>query len=88
MHSCMTPHGPDAPTFDKASNCELEPQKFDGGLAFMFETSVAMKINKAAYDCGWRDVNYFKCWEGIPPAVIGKVEGGGGEGSNKRARKN
>lgn len=30
LHSCMTPHGPDADTFIKASNVELKPEKFEG----------------------------------------------------------
>ncbi|GMH77470.1 hypothetical protein TL16_g07421 [Triparma laevis f. inornata] len=31
LHSCMTPHGPDYPTFKGASEAELKPQKFDKG---------------------------------------------------------
>src|SRR5690348_10065887 len=27
LHSCMTAHGPDAPTFEKASNVDLKPAK-------------------------------------------------------------
>ena len=36
LHSCMTPHGPDAKTFEGASNAELTPEFFDKGLAFMY----------------------------------------------------
>ena len=88
LHSCMTPHGPDAPTFDKASNAQLKPEYFDGGLAFMFETSVTMRVNKDAMGAPWRDKDYFKCWEGIPPAEIGKEEEEEKEeqGKNKRPR--
>ena len=39
LHSCMSAHGPDAQTFEKASNAQLKPHKFDKGLAFMFETT-------------------------------------------------
>jgi homogentisate 1,2-dioxygenase len=66
LHSCMTPHGPDAATFHGASNAELKPHKFDGGLAFMFETNVMLNIAKTALDAEHRDKEYFKCWEGIP----------------------
>ena len=38
LHSCMSAHGPDAPTFEGASKEKLKPFKFDKGLAFMFET--------------------------------------------------
>lgn len=32
LHSIMTPHGPDADTFDRASAAELKPEKFTAGL--------------------------------------------------------
>ena len=38
LHSCMSAHGPDAPTFAKASAEPMVPVKFDKGMAFMFET--------------------------------------------------
>ena len=40
----MTAHGPDVATFDAASKCPLKPEKFDGGLAFMFETAAILKV--------------------------------------------
>ena len=48
LHSCMTPHGPDAETFLKASTRELAPEKFAGGLAFMFETAYMLRLTAAA----------------------------------------
>ena len=39
LHSCMSPHGPDKTTFEKASAAKLDPVRFDKGLAFMFESS-------------------------------------------------
>mmetsp|Transcript_19344 Transcript_19344/g.35930 ORF Transcript_19344/g.35930 Transcript_19344/m.35930 type:complete len:450 (+) Transcript_19344:45-1394(+) len=74
LHSCMTPHGPDYKTFKGASECELKPHKFDKGLAFMFETNVILNISEKALAAEHRDVNYFKCWEGIPNAFQGKKE--------------
>merc|ERR1712227_615756 len=46
LHNCMTPHGPDAETFEKASNMELKPDFLDAGMAFMFETSYILKVSK------------------------------------------
>ena len=51
-----------------------KPNKFDKGLAFMFETNVILNISKQALEAKHRDVNYFKCWEGIPNAFVGKRE--------------
>lgn len=38
LHNCMSGHGPDAVTHEKASNAELKPMKVgEGSMAFMFE---------------------------------------------------
>ena len=40
LHSCMTPHGPDAATFQAASTGELQPRRIPPDtLAFMFEVA-------------------------------------------------
>ena len=45
LHSCMSPHGPEAGVFEAASNAELKPQFLgEGSLAFMFETKFIMKV--------------------------------------------
>ena len=65
LHSCMTPHGPDAPTFEGASNKELAPEYFDGGLAFMFETCFQLKVSRWALGHKSRDQGYIDCWKGL-----------------------
>ncbi|MCB1740330.1 MAG: homogentisate 1,2-dioxygenase, partial [Gammaproteobacteria bacterium] len=35
LHNCMAPHGPDAATYERASQATLEPQYLDDTLAFM-----------------------------------------------------
>lgn len=95
LHSCMTPHGPDAATFKAASEAALVPHKFDKGLAFMFETNVILSLSERAMKAEHRDVDYFKCWQGIPrnfppPAASNKrKEGGdgGGEPEGKDKKK-
>jgi homogentisate 1,2-dioxygenase len=74
LHSCMTPHGPDGPTFDKASNDKLEPFKFDAGLAFMLETSAMLKLTKYAMDSPQLEKNYIKCWDGCNKKFNGTVK--------------
>jgi len=65
LHSCMSAHGPDANTFEKASNANLEPQYFDGGLAFMFETTYLLKIAPGALNTPKLQADYQECWQGI-----------------------
>ena len=38
LHNCMSGHGPDAETYERASTAELKPQYLADTLAFMFET--------------------------------------------------
>jgi homogentisate 1,2-dioxygenase len=65
LHNCMSAHGPDAATYERASAAELTPQKLDDTLAFMFEsrrifvpTTYAMESPalQAGYDDVWRAV--------------------------------
>jgi homogentisate 1,2-dioxygenase len=50
LHSCLSGHGPDAQTHEKASNAELKPIKVgDGSMAFMFESSLMMGVSDWAY---------------------------------------
>jgi homogentisate 1,2-dioxygenase len=72
LHSCMTPHGPDSVSYDKAvaDPCEA-PVKFTGGLAFMFETSMILELTKFARDASHRDLEYAKCWSGLVDSFSG-----------------
>ncbi|PKU31608.1 homogentisate -dioxygenase [Limosa lapponica baueri] len=65
LHSMMTPHGPDADCFEKASKAKLEPERVaEGTMAFMFESSLSMAVTKWGLQTSNRlDKNYYKCWE-------------------------
>lgn len=65
LHSMMTPHGPDADCFEKASKAKLEPERVaEGTMAFMFESSLSLAITKWGLQTSKRlDKNYYKCWE-------------------------
>lgn len=46
LHSMMTPHGPDAKTFEQASSVKLVPERVaDGTQAFMFETPLMLTVS-------------------------------------------
>uniref|UniRef100_A0A7S2S237 homogentisate 1,2-dioxygenase n=1 Tax=Rhizochromulina marina TaxID=1034831 RepID=A0A7S2S237_9STRA len=72
LHSCMSAHGPDAATHAKASTGDLQPVKFDAGLAFMFESTYMLKLTQYALDAPWRDQDYLHCWDGLPKHFDGK----------------
>lgn len=44
LHSMMTPHGPDAPTFEKTSTAELKPVK-TGDTMVSFLITVGVYFN-------------------------------------------
>ena len=72
LHNAFTPHGPDAPTFDKASTAPLAPHKIDNTLAFMFETRYALKPTRFAMEAPERQLDYHKTWDGLAARFSGK----------------
>lgn len=63
LHSCMTGHGPDKASFEKASTAELVPFKLPDTMAFMFESSYIFKVSEYAeknFEKG-----YYKCWQDL-----------------------
>ena len=47
LHNCMSAHGPDATTHEKASEVELKPMKVgEGSLAFMFESCLMVGVTE------------------------------------------
>lgn len=65
LHNCMSPHGPEAAVFDKASNGELTPTKMDNTLAFMFESRYIISPTRYALEGPARQSDYLACWGGI-----------------------
>ncbi|MGB6055306.1 MAG: homogentisate 1,2-dioxygenase [Burkholderiaceae bacterium] len=65
LHNCMSGHGPDAATFERASNAELAPQRIDNTLAFMFESRYVIRPTRAALDAPQLQRGYLDCWQGL-----------------------
>lgn len=65
LHNCMSGHGPDAETFEKASAAEIKPQKLDGTMAFMFETQLVVRPTKFALETKILQHEYYECWQGL-----------------------
>jgi homogentisate 1,2-dioxygenase len=65
LHNCMSGHGPDATSFDAASNAKLEPQYLADTLAFMFETRHVIHPTKFAMETPALQRDYWRCWQGL-----------------------
>ncbi len=65
LHNCMSGHGPDAETFEKASAAELKPQFVGATLAFMFETRLPVRPTRYALEEKILQHEYFECWQGL-----------------------
>lgn len=66
LHNCMTGHGPDAETFEKASNADTTKAHYiTDTMAFMFETRTVIRPTQQALNSPELQGNYFECWQGI-----------------------
>ena len=63
IHNCMTAHGPDAETYQKASNQELKPEYYANTLAFMFESREPWQVTESALKHPTRQLDYATCWQ-------------------------
>ncbi len=66
LHNSFTGHGPDAATFDKASNSDLsKPDVLTDTMAFMFETRGVIKPTQQALQSQELQQDYWQCWQGL-----------------------
>jgi len=65
LHSCWSSHGPDLEAFEKASNAELQPQKYEDTMAFMFESRYLIRPTKFAMETDALQPNYFEVWQNL-----------------------
>ncbi|WP_345294530.1 homogentisate 1,2-dioxygenase [Luteimonas vadosa] len=66
LHNCMSGHGPDAATFEKASGADLsKPDVITDTMAFMFETRAVLRPTVQAIEAGHRQRDYQACWAGL-----------------------
>ena len=72
LHNAMSGHGPDAATFERASQGELAPQRIDGTLAFMFESRYVIHPTAHALACPQLQRDYPACWRGLARHFTGK----------------
>jgi homogentisate 1,2-dioxygenase len=66
LHNCMSGHGPDAQTFERASREDTsEPLQIANTMAFVFETRAVIRPTQAALDSPHLQRDYQHCWGGI-----------------------
>jgi len=66
LHNCMSGHGPDAETFEKASQADTHaPHYIRDTMAFMFETRQVIRPTAAALSSPQRQTDYHACWQGL-----------------------
>ena len=65
LHNSMSPHGPEAAVFEKASHGELKPTRYENTMAFMIESRYVIVPTKFAMQTPALQENYIDCWSGI-----------------------
>ena len=65
LHNCMTPHGPEAAVFEKASTAELVPQRYKDTMAFMFESRFIFHPTLFALQTSARQHQYYQCYDSL-----------------------
>ena len=65
IHNCMSAHGPDLATFDRATEAELKPYKIDQTLAFMWESRYVWRPTRFAMSARQLQRDYDRVWRGF-----------------------
>lgn len=65
IHNCMSAHGPDLATYDRASETQLKPQRIVDTLAFMWESRYVWRPTGFAMKAPQLQKNYDKVWDGF-----------------------
>ncbi|HEV7445111.1 MAG TPA: homogentisate 1,2-dioxygenase [Steroidobacteraceae bacterium] len=67
LHNCMSGHGPDAATFERATRADTtQPDHITDTMAFMFETRTVICPTPAALALPTLQSDYSDCWQGLP----------------------
>jgi homogentisate 1,2-dioxygenase len=66
LHNCMSGHGPDAATYEKATAADTtQPQQIANTMAFMFETRTVIRPTRFALQSPQLQHDYAKCWHDL-----------------------
>ena len=66
LHNCMSGHGPDADSFERASNADTSKADYlSGTMAFMFESRYVIRPTRFALESAQLQHEYYRCWQGL-----------------------
>jgi homogentisate 1,2-dioxygenase len=66
LHNCMSGHGPDAESFEKASRTDTsQVDRIRDTMAFMFETRCIIRPTRYALESAQLQHEYYRCWQGL-----------------------
>ncbi|HEX6414380.1 MAG TPA: homogentisate 1,2-dioxygenase [Burkholderiales bacterium] len=65
IHNCMSAHGPDLSTYEKATSEKLTPHKIENTLAFMWESRYVFRPTAFAMSAPELQRDYDKVWDGF-----------------------
>jgi len=65
LHNCMSGHGPDATSYERATTAELQPQYLADTLAFMLETRFVCRPTSFALGSAELQHEYYTCWQNL-----------------------
>ncbi|WP_372708259.1 homogentisate 1,2-dioxygenase [Brevundimonas sp.] len=65
LHNCMSGHGPDQASYDKAVAADLKPVRITDTLAFMFETRMPIRVTEWAQTTPTMQLDYDDVWTGF-----------------------
>ncbi|AKV03616.1 Homogentisate 1,2-dioxygenase [Labilithrix luteola] len=72
LHNCMSAHGPDKASYQKAVEVPLAPHKIENTLAFMFETRAVIRPTRYAMETSLLQSDYDACWSQFEKAKLPK----------------
>ena len=66
LHNCMSGHGPDTQTFEKATRADTQqPHVIRDTMAFMFETRLVWAPTPYALQSAQLQHEYYRCWQDL-----------------------
>jgi homogentisate 1,2-dioxygenase len=87
LHNCMSGHGPDAATYEKAARADTSrPVHIRNTMAFMFETRAVIRPTRFALEAPQLQRDYQRVWRGLRKNFSPERQGGAVRGRGKRRR--
>ena len=70
LHNCMNAHGPDRTSYEAGVTATLAPHRYEGTMAFMFETRLVLTPTTQALSRPELQTDYDRDWDGFKKANL------------------